>query len=389
MDRINLSVAIIPMAAHYGWTQTQKGVVQAAFFLGYMSTQIAGGKLADAHGGRRVLAAGVLLWSVCTALTPIAADASLPCLLAVRVVMGVGEGVAMPAMNALVTVAMGCDHATRARALAFVYSGMYAGSIVGLLITAAIVRLADWRLVFYVCALIGVIWSVVFYVHAAPVVQPPQQQQQQQQQQQAAPPSVREMLSRSCVWAIIVAHFCCTWGYFVLLSWLPTYLNSRFGVDSTHSSLLSTVPWVAMFMTANIGGQIASWLQRGGLSRTHTRKAMQAVGFVGPALMLALLGGARRRTSAVALVTAALALGSFSQSGVYANHAEVAPTAAGTLLGVSNTFASMPGLLGVALSGWQLQRSGDDWAAVFAVAIGFDILGLVVYTALATSRRQW
>ena len=61
--------------------------------------QVAGGVWADRYGGKLVLGVGVVWWSVATALTPIAAQMGLPALLAARMLMGIGEGVAMPAMN--------------------------------------------------------------------------------------------------------------------------------------------------------------------------------------------------------------------------------------------------------------------------------------------------
>ena len=70
---------------------------------GYLLTQIAGGVWADKFGGKPILGFGVVWWSVATALTPIAAQMGLPFLLAVRACMGIGEGVAMPAMNNLLS----------------------------------------------------------------------------------------------------------------------------------------------------------------------------------------------------------------------------------------------------------------------------------------------
>lgn len=70
---------------------------------GYLLTQVAGGVWADKFGGKRVLGFGVVWWSVATALTPLAAGLGLPALLFARACMGVGEGVAMPAMNNLLS----------------------------------------------------------------------------------------------------------------------------------------------------------------------------------------------------------------------------------------------------------------------------------------------
>ena len=65
--------------------------------------QVVGGVWADRIGGKLVLGFGVVWWSLATILTPIAAGMSLPMLLAARACMGIGEGVAMPAMNNLLS----------------------------------------------------------------------------------------------------------------------------------------------------------------------------------------------------------------------------------------------------------------------------------------------
>ena len=70
---------------------------------GYLTTQVAGGVWADKYGGKMVLGFGVIWWSIATALTPLAASLGLPALLFARACMGVGEGVAMPAMNNLLS----------------------------------------------------------------------------------------------------------------------------------------------------------------------------------------------------------------------------------------------------------------------------------------------
>lgn len=414
IDRINLSVAILPMSKQYNWSSSTKGLVQSAFFAGYITTQILGGRLSDAHGGRIVLATGVTIWSVCTALTPLAAN-SLVTLLLIRALLGVGEGVAMPAMNAVVAKWVPAE--TRARALSFIYSGMYAGSILGLLLTPGLIEGAGWPSVFYVFGAAGLLWVALFllttpserpahgsnlnlYTPAAtddsrfvdielPLNEAVTDTHGIQTSPSDNPPSLREIFSRSCVWAIIVAHFCCTWGYFVLLTWLPSYLYMRYNLDVTESSLFSATPWVAMFIFANVGGSLADGMIMHGVSITHTRKTMQSIGFLGPAVFLGVLCTATGAVSAMVYVTFALAFASFSQSGVYANHQDIGPGIAGTLLGISNTFASLPGLIGVYVTGVVLDITSNNWNVVFGIAIFFYLVGFVVYNLLGTSERQW
>ena len=103
MDRVNMSIAILPISQQFQWTSATIGLVQSSFFWGYLLTQVAGGVWADRFGGKKVLGFGVIWWSLATIMTPITAKISLPVLLAARACMGIGEGVAMPAMNNLLS----------------------------------------------------------------------------------------------------------------------------------------------------------------------------------------------------------------------------------------------------------------------------------------------
>ena len=58
IDRVVISLAIIPMSEEAGWTETQKGIVLGSFYIGYMITQIWGGLLSDRIGPRKVLGVG-------------------------------------------------------------------------------------------------------------------------------------------------------------------------------------------------------------------------------------------------------------------------------------------------------------------------------------------
>ena len=72
-DKVNISVAIIPMAKAFGWSPTVAGLVQSSFFWGYIVSQIPGGYVNSRFGGRTVLPIGVGLWSGATAAVPVLA----------------------------------------------------------------------------------------------------------------------------------------------------------------------------------------------------------------------------------------------------------------------------------------------------------------------------
>ena len=125
-DRSNISTAIIPMAHQFGWDKIREGGVLSAFFYGYALTQLLGGRPADRVGGKHVLLFGVLAWSLATFVTPEAAAAGVAPLLIARVTLGAGEGVAFPAVHALIARHVPKERQTTA--VATVTAASYAGA---------------------------------------------------------------------------------------------------------------------------------------------------------------------------------------------------------------------------------------------------------------------
>ncbi|KDO66840.1 hypothetical protein CISIN_1g010343mg [Citrus sinensis] len=238
MDRVNMSIAILPMSAEFNWNPATVGLIQSSFFWGYLLTQIAGGIWADTVGGKAVLGFGVVWWSIATALTPVAAKLGLPFLLVVRVFMGIGEGVAMPAMNNILSKWV--PVAERSRSLALVYSGMYLGSVTGLAFSPFLIHRFGWPSVFYSFGSLGTVWFTVWLskAHSSPAEDPQLRPAEKKLivSSCASKEPVKTIpwgliLSKPPVWALIVSHFCHNWGTFILLTWMPTYYNqvSSFG----------------------------------------------------------------------------------------------------------------------------------------------------------------
>lgn len=225
-DRINISVAILPMAKYYGWSQTTVGIVQSAFFWGYVLTQIPGGYLADKFGGKQVLACGVVMWSIMTMLTPIAASTSLGVLLAARALLGVGEGVAMPAMNNIISKWV--PESERSRSLSLTYSGMYLGSVIGLLMCPTLIVQFGWQSVFYFFGALGIFWWAAwqFLTESTPEQSATISEKEKEYIYANRSISTKKkigqdgvpwklLLSEKATWAIIIAHFCVTWGSYL------------------------------------------------------------------------------------------------------------------------------------------------------------------------------
>lgn len=67
---------------------------------------------------------------------------------------------------------------------------------------------------------------------------------------------------------------------------------------------------------------------------------------------------------------------------------DLSPVYAGALLGLSNTAGALPGILGVTSVGLLLDRTSSWGASLFYPTAACQLIGLVVYTTLASSKRQ-
>ena len=92
IDRVIISIAAIEMQKDLSWSDSDKGLVLSSFFLGYLVMQILGGLLANRLGGRNVFLWAVVLWSLFTIVTPLAAMAAFPLLIVARFLLGVVLG---------------------------------------------------------------------------------------------------------------------------------------------------------------------------------------------------------------------------------------------------------------------------------------------------------
>lgn len=422
MDRICMSVAILPMAKEFGWPASVQGLVQSGFLWGYMATQMIGGSLADKYGGRLVMAYSIFWFSLASVLMPAALSSpvaaagwTLPAVMLARGMVGLGEGVALPAMNNL--VANNVPPARRSTALGGCFTGFHTGNLVGLFLSPLLLSKLGWRGLFFVFGALGL---PLLAAWLAIVPKPPQPMGVQKTEsppvepqskiamspvpgevlEKAAPPAKQatpdphpvakvgtlKLLSSKATWAIIVVNFVNHWGYFIYLNWMPSYFVRALGVDLRASSILSFLPWTVMAVGSTSAGLLADKLIKQGWSVTRVRKTLQTVAFLGPALALIILARSKDPRIAVACMTCALGITSLGQAGFVANMSDIAPRYAGRLFGLANTFGSFAGILGVSAVGFVVEKTGS-FDPVFKLTAVMYIAATVVWNLMCTGER--
>jgi len=396
IDRVNISVAIIPMSEDFGWDKITQGYVLSSFYIGYIVVMILGGRLADRFGGALILGAGVLLWSLFTLVTPGAALLGFSVLLMARIGMGMGEAVTFPSVYNLVTRWVPAQD--RSKAIALNASGIPVGTVFALIATPIIVQALGWEWAFYLFGGVGVIWYGAWRVLATST---PQQHPRISAAELAhieahAPasgaatklPPWSELLRNGPLWAIIVAHFANNWTLYVVLSWLPIYVNEGLGVDFKSVGYISMLPHIASLLFLNIIGNLADRILQRGYNITTVRKTMQTIAFGG--LSMCLLGITQVDTvwAAIGLMCLGKVFGAFGIGGHSVNHLDIGPRHAGTLMGITNTAGTIPGIFGVMITGFILESTGS-WAMVWGVTAGVTLFGMVVYLLLASGEQQF
>lgn len=393
IDRVNISIAIIPMAEHFGWSQTEKGFVLSSFFIGYMLGQIPSGWLSNRVGGRWTLGAALILWSAFTAFTPIAAMAGFAALIFSRIVMGMGEAATFPATYNLFSKWI--PRSERSRSVAFTLSGIPIGTVLGLAASGYLVAEWGWESVFYVFGAIGLVLAVFWYliVRDSPEKHPGVSEAEHQEiaagvdvsaTAERTPLPVGKLVRAIPFWALVINHFCSNWILYVLLSWLPSYFRDVQGLNIAKAGLAAAAPWLSMFAMANLSAWVADRMIQSGVSVSLVRKIMQAGGLLGSSGFLLLTIHASSPTEAILLVCGALGALGLTWAGYAPNHLEIAPKHADILMGVTNTAGTLPGIIGVAVSGWLLDTTGS-YVSVFMLAAGITSVGALIWIVFQKS----
>ncbi len=384
VDRVNISVAVIPMAERFHWSATTRGAVLTSFFVGYMGAMLPCGWLTARLGGRWVLGGALIGWSLATLATPAAAFAGLPALFAVRVLMGMAESATFPAAIGL--FARWLPAAERSRAVALNLGGIPVGTVVGLSAAGGLIAAYGWPAMFGVFGVAGLAFAVLWLAVVRdtpgghPRIGAAEAALLAAREAETAPGPVpwAALLRAPACRAIIVNHFASNWVLYLMLTWLPSYLHDVQHLNVAKAGLTAVLPWLSLFVAGNASGHIADALVTRGVPLLTVRKAMQVTALTGSAAGLILAARATGATEAVAMLCLSLGALGLVSAGYASNHLDIAPRHAAPLYALTNTFGTLPGIIGVYVTGALVDATGG-YTATFALAAAVNLVGALVW----------
>ena len=391
-DRVNISVAALTMQQQFGWSQTQKGFVLSSFFIGYMLCLLLSGWLATRFGGRRVLGLAVIVWSLCTLLTPAAATISLAALIAARIALGIGESAVFP--SAFEIIGRWVSPNARSRATGRILSGIPIGQVAGLILTGWMLAHFAWSVAFYSFGALGLVWAIAWFRFTArnPMTNADESPLEHEPLPADArcmhsddPVPWRKLLLSVPVLAIVCGHFASNWTLYVLLAWLPSYFREVLHLSVASAGLFAAGPWLTAAAVTNIAGHVSDRLIAGGVGVTATRKLMQCGGLLLSAAFLVAIRGVHSPGLALALLCAATGALGLTWCGYAPGTIDVAPRHSALVGGFTNTIATLPGIVGVAVTGWLLDLTGT-YTAAFILTASISVLSAVAFGFFFSAR---
>ena len=402
IDRVNISVAIIPMQQQFGWNEAQVGIVFSSFYFGYMFTMILGGYLADKYGGKYVLGFGVLAWSLFTFLTPIFAYQGFFAILLIRVLLGLGEGVAFPSIHSL--YARWIPFTERTRVIAITNSGISAGTVFGFVLTTIIITMYSWELVFYLFGLLGIIWSFFWFkgFSSMPSENKKISDYELSKILNEAPSSenakkvpFKNLISNLPFLAITVATFCNNWVLFTFISYMPKYVNSDTSIGGLGLSLESNtfliliiLPAVIGVISLLIGGFIVDTLIKRGLKVIVARKLFNSIGFFGAGVLIYLIP----YQTSVEITLILLCLINFcigmAAGGFGVNHADIGPNYTGNLFGIAGSIGMIAAVFSPLAAGFILENT-NSWFLIFNISTIVLFFGGLFYLFFSSANKQF
>lgn len=233
----------------FSLSKAQLGLISSIFFIGYAAMNVPAGILGDKIGKKKVLVPGVILFGSLAAVTGMMPTFFL--FISAWLMVGLAQGVYYGPQYGISSEIIPKNRLTLGSAV--INAGMAFGTSIGYYISSYVVGEwgFGWRVPFFVIAVPVVIIGIAMAI----VVKDKPKTREEVQSQTAEPFKFSSLFNRNLILAYIII-FCSIYGFFMIITWLPYYLETARGLTGGNIAFVaSLVPWAAI-----PGSLFFSWL---------------------------------------------------------------------------------------------------------------------------------
>lgn len=376
VDKITIGLVVVPLMDEFKLTPSQFGLVASSFFWLFSLACIAGGFLANRFKAKWLILGMALIWSA--SQVPIVFSSSIATIIAARILLGIGEGPASP----VATHAVFKWFPNERRNLPV--TAILMGATVGLLLAGFTIPYITskwgWRTNFKILALIGAIWSLLWFWlgEEGPIADDRAAATTNGFAREARVP-YRRLLSDPTIWSAMILYFVAYWALALTLTWLPAYIQKGLGFDAVTSGKLFGMV-VIVSTPANL---LVSWssqclLSRGKSSRISrgvlSSLVMALAGILLFGLMLLNLSPMQK----VMMLSVAVGLPPVIYSLAPGMIGELTPTSQrGAMLAIDNAVATLAAVLAPPVTGWLIE-SASGGPPARGYELGFVLNGVLL-----------
>ena len=389
-DRVNLSVSQDALHATFGISTVTFGYLLSAYSWTYAAFQLPCGLILDRFGVKLVGRISTFIWSVASFAAAI--STGLGDFLGARLLLGVGEAPTFPGNSK----AIGYWFPTNERSLATAIfdSAAKLSSAIGVPVLGLLMVRFGWRWSFAATGIISLLYFILFYVfYRNPsedksltseerdfILQGGAQREDQVRAAKGA--RLFYLLGQRKVWGLVLGFASYNYTFYLLLTWLPSYLSSAHHIDLLHSAMYTSLPWFfATFADIFVGGWLVDKLVQSGRDASVVR---QVILIGGTTLGLGVFGAGYAHSTLGALMWISLSIGGLSAASPvgWSIPSLIAPReSVGTLGGILNFGNQLSAIAAPIATGYVVHITHSFFWA-FGVAAAFLAVGVAGYIFL-------
>jgi ACS family D-galactonate transporter-like MFS transporter len=387
-SRSNVGVAItVPhFVETFQLSDTDRGTLNSAFFWTYALLQIPAGWVVDRFGVKIPYALSFIFWCLASAAT--AFGRTVTQLLSLRMLVGAGEAIVAPASYRWIR--HNFEEKQRGLANGIYMAGTKIGPAIGTPLAVWLVVRFDWRMMFVVIGLGGLIWLIpwmllvkrddrkpaapVAKAGAAPVAKAG-----------ATPVPFGRIMASPVMWGTIIGTFSYMYFVYFCMTWMPAYFVEQRNLSLSKMGLYTFFSFGGMALVAILAGWAADRIIARGHNAVTVRKWFTIAGFM---VACTELIGAQSSSVNVSLFWAIVSLSGLglATANYWAITQTLIPAASiGKASGVQNTSASIAGIVAPILTGWLKQSTGNYQAPMQTIWF-FLVLGVLCYMFLVREK---
>lgn len=390
-DRVNLSVSHDALFAAFGISNVVFGYLSSAYNLTYAALQLPIGVILDKLGVKRVGRIGTFLWSCASfggAVTP-----TLGGLFGARFLLGIGEAPTFPGNAKAIGAWFPSEE--RSFATAFFDSAAKFSSVIGVPLIGVVLLEFGWRWSFALTGLLSLGYFLAFWMiyrepnEDAGLTDVEREYIERDGNSAASAAQLDEpeiplfsMLAQRKVIGVAIGFGAYNYVFYLLLTWLPTYLSSALHIDLLHSFFYTSVPWIIATITdLAVGGWLVDFLVRRGVNGDRVRRTVL---ICGTAFGLGIFGAAHAHTPMRALVWISLSIGGLSAAApiLWSIPSYIATRRnVGKVGGIINFSGQISGITAPIITGYVVQTQ-HSYAWAFLIPTVYLVAGIAGYIFL-------